>query len=70
MRSVIFLGGGGGVDTLEGTMHYGFPVTCDLNGFKSRINRHILTVGSFLTDFLYAFASVFFFFFCFCFFFL
>ena len=25
----------------------GFPLTCDLNGFKSRINRHLLTVGSF-----------------------
>ena len=24
-----------------------FPLTCDLNGFKSRINRHLLTVGSF-----------------------
>ena len=24
-----------------------FPVTYDLNGFTSRINRHILTVGSF-----------------------
>ena len=23
-----------------------FPLTCDLNGFKSRINRHLLTVGS------------------------
>ena len=34
------------------------PVECfllsyDLNGFKSRINRHLLTVGSFWTDFLY-----------------
>ena len=24
-----------------------FPSTCDLSGFKSRINRHLLTVGSF-----------------------
>ena len=24
-----------------------FPLTYDLNGFKSRINRHLLTVGSF-----------------------
>ena len=30
-----------------------FPLTFDLNGFKSRINRHYLTVGSFLTDVLY-----------------
>ena len=31
-----------------------FPVIYDLNGFKSRINRHFLTVASFETDFLYA----------------
>ena len=31
-----------------------FPLDCDLSGFKSRINRHLLTVDSFLTDFLYA----------------
>ena len=24
-----------------------FPLTYDLSGFKSRINRHLLTVGSF-----------------------
>ena len=24
-----------------------FPLTYDINGFKSRINRHLLTVGSF-----------------------
>ena len=30
-----------------------FPLTYDLSGFKSIINRHILTVGSFWTDFLY-----------------
>ena len=24
-----------------------FPLTYDLNGFKSRINKHLLTVGSF-----------------------
>ena len=29
------------------------PLTYDLSGFKSRINRHLLTVGSFKTDFLY-----------------
>ena len=31
-----------------------FPLTYDLIGFKSRINRHLLTVGSFKSDFLYA----------------
>ena len=31
-----------------------FPLTYNLNGFKSRINRHLLTVGSSLRDFLYA----------------
>ena len=31
-----------------------FPLTYDLNGFKSRINRLLLTVSSFWTDFLYA----------------
>ena len=31
-----------------------FPLTYDLSGFKSRINRYLLTVGSFQTDFLYA----------------
>ena len=32
-----------------------FPLTYDLNGFKSRINRHLLTAaGSFQRDFLYA----------------
>ena len=31
-----------------------FPLTYNLNGFKSRINRHLLTVGSFSRDFLYA----------------
>ena len=30
-----------------------FPLTYDLNGFKSRINRHMLTVGSFWRDSLY-----------------
>ena len=38
-----------------------FPLTYNLNGFKSRINRHLLTVGSFKRDFLYA--SIFFCFF-------
>ena len=31
-----------------------FPLTYDLSGFKSRINRHHLTLGSLETDFLYA----------------
>ena len=31
-----------------------FPLTHDLNGFKCRINRHLLTVGSFWRDFLCA----------------
>ena len=31
-----------------------FPLTYDLSGFTSRINRHLLIVGSFWTDFLYA----------------
>ena len=31
-----------------------FPLTSNQNGFKSRINRHLLTVGSFETDFLYS----------------
>ena len=30
-----------------------FPLTYDLSGFKCRINRHLLTVASFQTDFLY-----------------
>ena len=32
---------------------YKFPLTYDLSGFKSRINRHLVTVGSFQTNFLY-----------------
>ena len=31
-----------------------FPLTYDLSSFKSRINRHLLTVGSFQIYFLYA----------------
>ena len=31
-----------------------FPLSYDLRRFKSRINRHLLTVGSFEIDFLYA----------------
>ena len=31
-----------------------FPLTQVLNGFKSRINRHLTTAGFLLTDFLYA----------------
>ena len=29
-----------------------FPLTYDLNGFNSRSNRHLLSAGSFSTDFL------------------
>ena len=38
-----------------------FPLTYDLNGFKCRINRRPLTVGSFETDFLYALILLYFF---------
>ena len=38
------------------------PLTYDLNGFKSRINRHILTIDSFYGDFLYALIFLCFFF--------
>ena len=38
------------------------PLNYNLNGFKSRINRHLLTVGSFLRDFLYALIFLWFFF--------
>ena len=31
-----------------------FPLTYDLSGFKSRVNRYLSTVGSFWIDFLYA----------------
>ena len=31
-----------------------FPLTCDLNDLKSRINRHLLIGGSFWTNFLNA----------------
>ena len=31
-----------------------FPLTYDLNDFNSIINRYLLIVGSFYTDFLYA----------------
>ena len=31
-----------------------FPLTYDINGLKSRIIRHLLTVGSFWADFMYA----------------
>ena len=34
-----------------------FPLTYDLNGFGSRINRHFLILGSFSRDFLYALIS-------------
>ena len=39
-----------------------FPLTYDFSGFKSRINRHLLTVGSFYTDFLYTLIFLCFFF--------
>ena len=39
-----------------------FPLTYDLNGFKSRINRHLLTVVSLKTNFLYALIFLCFFF--------
>ena len=39
-----------------------FPLTYDLNGFKSRFNTHVLTVGSFATDLLYALIFLCFFF--------
>ena len=39
-----------------------FPLTCDLYGFVSRINWHLLTVGSFWTDFLFALIFLHFFF--------
>ena len=39
-----------------------FPLTYNLNGFKSRINRHLLTVDSFERDFLYALIFLCFFF--------
>ena len=31
-----------------------FSLTCDLDGFKSRLSRHLLFVGSSWTDFMYA----------------
>ena len=39
-----------------------FPLSYDLSGFKSRINRYLLTVGSFKLDFLYALTFLCFFF--------
>ena len=39
-----------------------FHLTYDLCGFKSRVKRHLLTVGSFETDLLYALAFLCFFF--------
>ena len=39
-----------------------FPLTYDLNNFQSRINRHLLSVGSFERDFLYALIFLCFFF--------
>ena len=39
-----------------------FPLTYDLSGFKFSINRHLLTVGSFWRDFVYALIFLCFFF--------
>ena len=39
-----------------------FPLTFDLSGFKSRLNRYFLTQGSFSRDFLYALTFLCFFF--------
>ena len=39
-----------------------FPLTYNLNGFKSRINRHLLTVSSFSIDFLWILIFLYFFF--------
>ena len=39
-----------------------FPLTYDLNGFKSRTNRHLSTAGSFQRDFLYTLIFLCFFF--------
>ena len=39
-----------------------FLLTCDLNGFKSRINRNLLTVGFFFRNSLYALIFLCFFF--------
>ena len=39
-----------------------FPLTYVLNGFKSSINRQLLTAGSFSTDFLYVLIFLYFFF--------
>ena len=39
-----------------------FPLAYNLNGFKSRINRHLLTVSSFWRYFLYALIFLYFFF--------
>ena len=38
-----------------------FPSTYNLNGYKSRINRHLLTVVSLQRDFLYALIFLYFF---------
>ena len=39
-----------------------FPLTYNLSGFKSRINRYLLTVASFELDFLYTLTFLWFFF--------
>ena len=48
--------------TLEFSAYRMLPLTYDLNGFKSRFNTHLLTVGSFATDLLYALIFLCFFF--------
>ena len=50
-----------------GRLGNSLPIECfslmyDLNGFKSRINRHLLIVGSFWRDFLYTLIFLCFFF--------
>ena len=40
-------------------LNFTYNLTYDLNDFKSRINRHLLTEGSFQTDSLYLFGLLF-----------
>ena len=39
-----------------------FPLTYNLNGFKAKINRHLLSVRSFQKDFMHALIFLYFFF--------
>ena len=48
--------------TLEFFAYRMLPLIYDLNGLKSRINRHLLTVGFFERDFQYTLISLYFFF--------